>query len=100
MTLHSQISTAPKVSHPTGTMYLLMIDYGKQPRNGLGPYGREAVVNPEFTRRDIVSEVADILAKPRNREIAFVKFIDGNFIEDITLEIIEEAEALALQAAE
>lgn len=74
--------------HPTGTMYLLMIDYGRS---------REAVCNPEHTRRDIVSQVRDILAKPRDRSVAFVKFIDGNYIEDVTLEIIEEAEVAIAQ---
>lgn len=64
-------------------MYLLMIDYGRS---------REAVCNPEHTRRDIVAEVRDLLAKPRGRSVAFVKFIDGNFIEDVTADIMDEVE--------
>lgn len=64
-------------------MYLLLVDYGKD--------GREAVVNPETTRRGIVEEVRDILAKPRGRTVAYVKFIDGNYIEDVTEDILEEA---------
>lgn len=63
-------------------MYLLLVDYGN---------AREGVCNPEFTRRQIVEEVRDILAKPRGRSVACVKFIDGNYIEDVTEDILEEA---------
>jgi len=72
--------------------YILMIDYGRD--------GREAIVNPEETRRGIVSEVRTILAEGR-KGIAFVKFVDGDSIEDITQEIIHEAQdALAMDATE
>lgn len=67
----------------TGRMYLLMVDYGRD---------REAVCNPEHTRRQIVSEVRDILNNSRGRSVAFIKFIDGNFIEDVTEEIVSEAQ--------
>lgn len=76
--------------------YILMIDYG---RSTMRPTGMEAVASPEFTRRQIVAEVSDILAKPRGRSVAFVKFVDGNFIEDITIDILDEAEVLAHEAA-
>jgi len=62
--------------------FILMIDYGRQ--------GREAIVDPEHTRREIVSQVRDILAKA-DRSVAFVKLVDGNFIEDVTGEIVAEA---------
>lgn len=77
--------------------YILMVDYGREP---LKPTGLEAIVSPEFTRRQIVSEVSDIIANPRGKSVAFVKFVDGNFIEDITADILAEAEALVFQAAE
>ncbi len=71
--------------------YILMIDYGK-PRPGRpSPSGLEAVVQPELTRRQIVELTADIILSGRN-EIAFIKFVDGNFIEDVTAEILAEAE--------
>lgn len=79
--------------------YILMIDYGKKPADGLGPYGFEAVCNPEKTRRNIVSEVADILARGKY-EVHFVKFVDGNFVEDVTADIINEAQVSMLEAAE
>lgn len=75
--------------------YILMIDFGKGPKR---PMGLEGVVSPEFTRRQIVSEVKDLLAS-RDRSVAFVKFVDGNYIEDITAEIVSEAEAAMLEDA-
>ncbi len=85
--------------------YILMVDYGRGARK---PTGLEAVVSPEFTRRQIVEEVRDILISG-DRSVAFVKFVDGNFIEDLTEEITSEAwsgmdreayNAARLQAAE
>ena len=64
--------------------FILMIDYGRR--------GREAVIDPEHTRREIVSQARDLLAQA-DRSIAFVKFVDGNFIEDVTAEIVAEAGA-------
>ena len=64
-------------------MFMLMKDYG-------GRLGMEATVHPERTRSSIVTEARDLLARDEIK-IVFVKFIDGNFIEDITQEIIDEA---------
>jgi hypothetical protein len=79
--------------------FILMVDYGKSYPGKTGPSGYEATCNPEFTRRQIVSEVADLLASDR-KSVHFVKFVDGNHMEDVTAEIVREAEALMLQAAE
>lgn len=79
--------------------YILMKDYGRKRADQDGPSGFEAVCQPEVTRRAIVEEVRSILSEGRN-EVAFVKFIDGNFCEDVTAEIIAEARSLMLQAAE
>ena len=68
--------------------YILMVDY----RKVFCP-GMEAVVSPEFTRRQIVDQVRSIHNEGRNR-VVFVKFVDGNFIEDVTEEIEREAAAL------
>lgn len=67
--------------------YILMIDYGRGLRR---PQGLEAIVQPELTRRAIVEQARDIIASD-NRQIAFVKFVDGNFIEDVTADICAEA---------
>ncbi len=70
--------------------YILMVDYGKSYPGKTGPSGLEAVVQPELTRRAIVEQARDIIKADRNA-IAFVKFVDGNFIEDVTAEIVAEA---------
>lgn len=70
--------------------FILMVDFGKGPQR---PMGLEAVVQPELTRSDIVAQARDILSEGRNA-IAFIKFVDGNFIEDVTAEIIAEAQMM------
>jgi hypothetical protein len=79
--------------------YILMVDYGKSYPGKRGPSGFEAVVSPEHTRRQIVSEVADLLAS-NDHSVSFVKHVDGNFIEDVTAEIVRDAKALQLEMAE
>lgn len=71
--------------------FVLMIDYGKPYVGKTGPSGFQAVADPEFTRRDIVDQVRDILRKGRN-EIAFIHFVDGLFVEDVTSDLLAEAE--------
>ena len=78
-----------KINH---SFYILMVDYKETERKGL-----EAVVSPEDTRRNIVDEVRFILKEGRN-SVAFVKFVDGNYIEDITDDIVAAAEAQLLEA--
>jgi hypothetical protein len=51
--------------------------------------GLEAIVQPERTRRDIVS----MIKSGEYRNIEFIHFVDGLFIEDLTSELIDEAEA-------
>lgn len=70
--------------------YILMIDYGKGPAT---PMGLESIVSPETTRRQIVDEVRDIQTRGKHT-VAFVKFVDGNFICDVTDEIMAEASQL------
>ena len=65
--------------------FVVMIDHGKR--------GLEAIVHPERTRRDII----DMVRFGEFRDIVFIHFIDGLFIEDVTQEILDAAE---LQAAE
>jgi hypothetical protein len=84
ITFHNSLMPA---SH---SFFILMIDYGKGPKR---PIGLEAIVDPEHTRRAIVDQARDILSEGRN-EIAFIKFVDGNFICDVTAEIIADARVL------
>jgi hypothetical protein len=59
--------------------FVVMIDYGRR--------GREAVVDPEITRREVVSRVAS----GEYRNISFIHEIAGSAIDDITAEIMAEA---------
>ncbi|MFA6984596.1 MAG: hypothetical protein WC213_00120 [Arenimonas sp.] len=66
-------------------MYLVLIDYGRG-------RGMEAIVHPEDTRRQIVEQVRDVLASD-DLSLVHVKEIDGNYIFDVTEEIVDEANA-------
>ncbi len=69
--------------------YVVCIDYGKR--------GREAIVDPEITRREVISRIRSG-EYDRNR-IAFIHFISMNDVpQDVTAELLSEADAL--QAAE
>ncbi len=59
--------------------FVVMIDYGRR--------GREAVVDPEITRREVVSRIAS----GEYRNISFVHEIVGSSVEDITADILNEA---------
>jgi hypothetical protein len=66
--------------------YVVMVDFGR----GRGkPSGFGANVEPEMSRREIVEEVRDCIA--RGRQIVHVKFVDGNDLTDVTHEIIKDA---------
>lgn len=79
--------------------FILMVDYGKSYPGKRGPSGFEAICNPEHTRRQIVSEVADLLSSDRH-SVHFVKFVDGNDMQDVTAEIVRDAKAFQLEMAE
>jgi hypothetical protein len=59
--------------------FVVMIDYGRR--------GREAVVDPEITRREVVSRIAS----GEYRNISFIHEIAGSAVEDITADILAEA---------
>lgn len=59
--------------------FVVMIDYGRR--------GREAVVDPEVTRREVVSRVAS----GEYRNISFIHEIRDHAVEDITEAIMAEA---------
>jgi hypothetical protein len=58
--------------------FVVMIDYGRR--------GREAVVDPEITRREVVSRIAS----GEYRNISFVHEITDCSVEDITAEVLSE----------
>jgi hypothetical protein len=65
----------------TGDMqyFVVMIDYGRR--------GREAIVDPEVTRREVVSRVAS----GEYGNISFIHEIADSTVEDVTDEILAEA---------
>ena len=59
--------------------FVVMIDYGRR--------GREAVVDPEITRREVVSRI--ISGEYKN--ISFIHEIADSSVQDITADILNEA---------
>jgi hypothetical protein len=59
--------------------FVVMIDYGRR--------GREAVVDPEITRREVISRVAS----GEYKNVSFIHEIVGPSVEDVTEEILSEA---------
>ena len=59
--------------------FVVMIDYGRR--------GREAVVDPEITRREVVSRIAS----GEYSNISFIHEIVDRSVEDVTEEILAEA---------
>jgi hypothetical protein len=59
--------------------FVVMIDYGRR--------GREAVVDPEITRREVISRVAS----GEYKNISFIHEIADSSVEDITADILSAA---------
>jgi hypothetical protein len=59
--------------------FVVMIDYGRR--------GREAVVDPEVTRREVISRVAS----GEYKNISFIHEIADCAVEDVTADILAEA---------
>ncbi len=59
--------------------FVVMIDYGRR--------GREAIVDPEVTRREVVARVAS----GEYRNISFIHEIADSTVDDVTAEILAKA---------
>jgi len=59
--------------------FVVMIDYGRR--------GREAIVDPEITRREVIARVAS----GEYRNISFIHEIEDCCVDDVTADIIAEA---------
>ena len=66
--------------------FVVMIDYGRR--------GREAIVDPEVTRREVVSRVAS----GEYGNISFIHEIVDCSVEDVTEEILAEAAIPEIEA--
>ena len=67
--------------------FVVMIDYGRR--------GREAVVDPEITRREVISRVAS----GEYRNISFIHEVIDQSVEDITQDILAEAAVREIPAS-
>jgi len=67
--------------------FVVMIDYGRR--------GREAVVDPEMTRRDLVARVA----AGEYRNISFIHEVVDRAVNDVTEEILAEAAVPEISAS-
>ena len=59
--------------------FVVMIDYGRR--------GREAIVDPEITRREVVSRISS----GEYANISFIHEVADSNVEDVTEEILSEA---------
>jgi hypothetical protein len=59
--------------------FVVMIDYGRR--------GREAIVDPEITRREVISRVTS----GEYKNISFIHEIAGSAVDDVAAEILAEA---------
>ena len=59
--------------------FVVMIDYGRR--------GREAIVDPEITRREVISRVAS----GEYKNISFIHEVVDRSVDDVTEEILAEA---------
>jgi hypothetical protein len=77
-----------ELREPRMQYFVVMIDYGRR--------GREAIVDPEITRREMVSRVAS----GEYSNISFIHEIADSTVEDITEEILAEAAVPEIAAAD
>ena len=68
--------------------FVVMIDYGRR--------GREAIVDPEITRREVISRVAS----GEYKNISFIHEIANSAVEDVTADIMIEASVPDISTAE
>jgi hypothetical protein len=68
--------------------FVVMIDYGRR--------GREAVVDPEITRREVISRIVS----GEYGNISFIHEIVGSTVEDVTSTILAEAAIPEVEAGE
>ena len=64
---------------PCMQYFVVMIDYGRR--------GREAIVDPEITRREVVSRIAS----GEYKNISFIHEVADFNVEDVTEDILTEA---------
>ena len=66
--------------------FVVMIEYGRR--------GREAIVDPEITRREVISRIVS----GEYKNISFIHEIADCAVDDVTAEILAEAALLEVRA--
>ena len=68
--------------------FVVMIDYGRR--------GREAIVDPEITRREVISRISS----GEYKNISFIHEIADSSVEDVTADLMIEAAVPDIGATE
>ena len=79
MTPSSQATIPRRTDQGAMQYFVVMIDYGRR--------GREAIVDPEITRREVIARVVS----GEYKNICFIHEIADVAVEDVTEEILAEA---------
>lgn len=77
--------------------FVVMVEYPWRV-NGSGIMeraGSQAVVDPEITRREVISRIVS----GEYRHINFIHLVSGGLVEDVTDELMDEVEAICAQQA-
>ncbi len=61
--------------------FVCCIDYGRR--------GREAIVDPEITRREVISRIKS--GEYNHETISFIHHVHDGRADDVTIEVLEEA---------
>ncbi len=80
-------ATSSKPAIPS--YFVVMLDYGR--------LGREAIVDPEITRREVISRIND--GNYPREDILFIQYVHGATVETVTDEIFAEVAPLEMEAA-
>ena len=82
------MSTAAATSNTIPTYFVVMIDHGRR--------GREAVVDPEITRNEVIAR----LQSGEYTDVLFIQLVaPGEVPRDVTDDLIGAAQMLELEAA-
>jgi ribosomal protein L2 len=84
-----KVSAHCSQAQPIPSYFVVMIDYGRK--------GREAVVDPEITRREVVARILSREYDPER--ICFIHHVTEAGAEDVTFSVIADAAHAALEVA-
>jgi hypothetical protein len=86
----ADLDRMPSAGPPAFDYYVVMIDDTRR--------GREAVVDPEITRREVIRRILTLEYDPE--AISFIHHVSSDGVEDVTFAIISECALQALEGAQ